>query len=180
MKRNRAYTSPMDRSRPKLPPNRAVLLGIAVGLAGLLACVVAGIHARASGGKTSLATLNAARPEAAPKVIAPPVASAARTLQDDGPSVKLVTLGPGGFEPHELISSKSRFILMIDNLTGLNDVLVQLSRAGAGSVPGAKIHEVSMPGGRINWTNLFELDPGEYVLTEATHSGSDCKLTVRN
>jgi hypothetical protein len=180
MKRNSAYKSTKHRLNLNLLRNRGVALVIAVGTVCLLAWILLGLHARAYSGKASPPRANATRAEAAPKVLPTPMPGAARGLQDDGPSVKLVTLGPGGFEPRELTSSKNRFILMIDNLTGLDDILIQLYRSGAGSVPRAKIHEVSMPGGRINWTNLFELDPGEYLLTEARHPGWDCKLTVRN
>jgi len=146
-------------------------------LAGVLVCIV--IQVRASGPKRRLATISDAREEST-KPVLPPVVNGSLAPQDDGPSVKLVTLGPGGFEPRELASSKSRFILMIDNLTGLDDILVQLSRSGAGSAQGSRVHEVRMRSGRTNWTDSFDLDPGEYVLTEATHPGWDCKITVKN
>ena len=178
MKRNLADRTNKSTLHWAMLRNRTVVAVAAAVLAGLLACIV--IHVRASGSHGPLTTTNDAKAEVRTKLVPPLTPRASRALQDDGPSVKLVTLSAGGFEPRELLSSQSRFILMIDNLTALDDVLVQLSRAGAGSAPGARIHEVGMPGGRINWTSTFELDPGEYVLTEATHPNWVCKLTVRN
>ena len=83
----------------------------------------------------------------------------------------LITLRPTGFDPSETSLSDGRFLLAVDNKTGLDAVVLRLTREGdtretRWSLEGAKLREkVSLPA-------------GTYVLTEAAHSEWRCRLTI--
>jgi hypothetical protein len=96
--------------------------------------------------------------------------------KDEDFQVKVVTLRPRGFEPEEITVAQKRFVLAIENRSRLDHVDIQLLRQTGNS---DKIHEVHMQRGRTNSNDMFELPPGEYVLTEATHPTWTCRITVR-
>ena len=86
---------------------------------------------------------------------------------------ELITLRPEGFEPAEINRPKGPFLLVFDNRSGLEAVTLRLDR-----VAGDRLLEVSLSRRKNAWRNLVDLTPGNYVLTEASHSGWTCRFTI--
>jgi hypothetical protein len=86
---------------------------------------------------------------------------------------EIVTLRPFGFEPAEIARPKGRFILMVDNRSGLGDMDLQLNRE-----TGNHLHAVKVSKEQLDWNDEFDLSPGRYVLTEAGHPEWSCWITI--
>lgn len=86
---------------------------------------------------------------------------------------ELITLRPTGFEPAEMALVKGRFLLVVNNHSELPEIDLRLMR-----VTGARLHEVRVPGDQIRWSEVVDLHPGNYVLTEANHPEWVCRITV--
>jgi hypothetical protein len=158
---------------------RPQVAALAAGLAVFVACAVWGFGVSAARREALTGTL----------VVNPPVATSvpARAAvvvpQKDNPKddtqVKLVTLTPRGFEPDEMLVTQKRFVLAIDNRSQLDDVFIQFSRiTGNPAAPASKLQEMKMPRAKVNANSVFELPPGDYLLTEANHPNWVCKFTV--
>ncbi len=86
---------------------------------------------------------------------------------------ELVTVTPHGFEPQGITRPKGSFLLMIDNRSGLAATSLSLTREA-----GPRTHEMRVPREQPNWSDVVDLQPGRYVLTEADHPGWACRLTI--
>jgi hypothetical protein len=86
---------------------------------------------------------------------------------------ELITITPRGFEPAEITRSKGRFLLAVDNRSGLDEVTLRLDR-----VAGNRLREVNVPRKELDWSEAFDLNPGQYVLSEANHPQWICRLTI--
>lgn len=84
-----------------------------------------------------------------------------------------VTLSAKGFSPTELTSAGKRFLLSVDNRTDLKELVLRLS-----DKHGNQIREIRVPGGPGDWSELFDLKSGKYVLSEANHSQWSCSIVV--
>jgi hypothetical protein len=86
----------------------------------------------------------------------------------------LITAHPHGFEPNAITRPKGRFLLAVDNRTGLNNpIILRVDR-----VTGNRLHEASVPREKSRWRNFFDLPPGQYKLTEAAHPEWVCDITI--
>lgn len=112
------------------------------------------------------------------------VASAPASLHADAPpessqagresvEVEVLTLSPRGFEPSEVKRPAGRFMLVLNNHIGGEEVSLVLAR-----VQGERLREVKMSRGRIRSVNEFDLPPGEYVLSTAEHPEWSCRITL--
>lgn len=99
--------------------------------------------------------------------------NAPEQLNEEPVEVEMTTLRPKGFEPREITRRQGRFLLAINNHTGMSDVLLQLD-----SLRGKRIHEVRMRKGRINLSQLIDLPPGDYVVSEASHPDWVCRIKL--
>jgi hypothetical protein len=90
--------------------------------------------------------------------------------------VEVVTVRASGFEPREITRPHGAFRLAITNHSGATEILLHLDR-----VQGNRLHEVRLPQGRISWTQVLNLPPGDYVLSEQNHPDWICliQLTAR-
>jgi hypothetical protein len=87
---------------------------------------------------------------------------------------EVVRLRRTGFEPREITRAAGRFVLFVDNRSGLDEMDLQLSR-----LTGERVHDVQVPREKLDWDELFDLTPGTYLLTEANHPGWVCRITVK-
>lgn len=87
--------------------------------------------------------------------------------------VELITITPRGFEPAEITRSKGIFLLAVDNRSGLDEVTLRHDR-----VAGNRLHETRVPRKELDWSEVFDLNPGQYVLTEANHPQWACRFTI--
>ena len=115
---------------------------------------------------------NAAPPPALPGVLKTSVS----TLPQRGHAdiqAELVTIAPHGFEPQELTRPRGRFVLMIENRSGLEAVTLRLTREG-----GTRVRQMRVPREAPDWSEVVDLEPGRYQLSEANHSDWICVITI--
>lgn len=86
-----------------------------------------------------------------------------------------VTLHSNGFDPSELSIPASRFLLSLDNRSGVTELVLRLSKAD-----GTQIRELRIAGGGGDWSEMFDLPAGSYTLAEASHSSWVCHLIVQS
>lgn len=86
---------------------------------------------------------------------------------------EIITITPTGFEPAEITRSAGRVILMVENRTDLEEVTFRLDQDG-----GAHLREVQLPRERPDWSEVIDLQPGTYLLTEVAHPDWLCRITV--
>jgi hypothetical protein len=110
-----------------------------------------------------------------PKVVksAPAPALPQRTRPIADFESELITITPHGFEPREITRPQGRFLLMIDNRSDLAATSLSLTREA-----GPRTHEMRVPREEPNWSDVVDLTPGRYVLTEADHSSWGCLITI--
>lgn len=105
-----------------------------------------------------------------------PVAMNADAGSEDRIEVETITVDARGFSPREITSRHGPFMLAISNHSGNSAINLRLDR-----VAGNRMHEVRLPKGRTKWSEVLNLPPGEYVLSEQNHPNWHCfiKLTPR-
>jgi hypothetical protein len=86
---------------------------------------------------------------------------------------ELITITAHGFEPREIARPQGRFLLMIDNRSGLAATSLRLTREA-----GSRVREMPVPREEPNWSDVVDLQPGRYVLTEADHPRWSCRITI--
>lgn len=115
-------------------------------------------------------------------VIAGKTASVAKPAQPSRPATavpqeslqaEIVTIRQTGFEPQQLTRPHGRFILMVENRSGLGDIALQLHRQ-----TGNSLHAVHVSKEQLDWHDEINLPPGNYVLTEANHPEWVCQITI--
>lgn len=89
--------------------------------------------------------------------------------------VELITVHPWGFDPREIVRPEGRFYILIQNRSLLTKLDVQLNRISG--VP-SLLNEVEMPLGKTRRYDLYDLPPGDYVLTERAHPTWPCKIKI--
>lgn len=87
--------------------------------------------------------------------------------------VELITVRPHGFVPAEITRPQGRFLLGINNRSGLEEVDLRLFREAGGVV-----REVRVNRKKPDWRELVNLPPGRYVLKEAARPGWACRITI--
>ena len=85
-----------------------------------------------------------------------------------------LTLNKTGFVPAEVSPSGSQFLLSIDNRTDVKELVLKLSDKN-----GNAVRELRVPGGAGDWSELFDLKRGKYVLSEANHAAWSCTITIK-
>ena len=86
---------------------------------------------------------------------------------------ELITIIPQGFMPAEITHPKGPFFLVVDNRSGLASISLRLSQE-----TGQHLREVLAGPERLNWSEVVDLPPGRYVLSEASHSTWVCPITI--
>lgn len=95
------------------------------------------------------------------------------SAQDPMPEVSLI-LSSSGFNPAEVRPQAGRFLLSIDNRSGVSDLVLRLNRAD-----GSQVRELRISGAGGDWSETFDLSPGTYSLSEANHSSWLCTIIVQ-
>ncbi|MDQ3745361.1 MAG: hypothetical protein M3444_13340 [Acidobacteriota bacterium] len=102
-----------------------------------------------------------------------PVPAAGAALRQEGDAqVLLLVLRPAGFEPSEVTLPQGKYLLVVQNRTGLRGFALQFDRDGG------RLHEVRLPARKLDWNGHFDLTPGDYVLREADHPEWSCRITI--
>jgi len=74
-----------------------------------------------------------------------------------------VTITPTGFEPNQITRGPGRFLLAVDNRSGLDDLALRLD----GQIARLLTQRVSRR--KASWREVLDLVPGDYALSEANH-----------
>jgi len=93
--------------------------------------------------------------------------------QDPIEEVLLVLTG-SGFAPAEVRPYGKKFLLSLDNRTEVKELTLRMARSD-----GVQIREIRVPAGGGDWSELFELAPGAYKLSEANHESWLCTITIK-
>ncbi len=131
---------------------------------------LSGLAAAAHAWRASAPSKNAL-PAAVKNVPASPVPQRRRPIADF--ESELITITPHGFEPREITRLQGRFLLLVDNRSGLSATSLALTREA-----GARTHEMRVPREEPNWSDVVNLPPGRYVLTESDHPRWTCLITI--
>ena len=84
-----------------------------------------------------------------------------------------VTAFPHGFEPEEIIRTEGQFMLCIDNRAGAEALSLQLTSGILGPVYASPVQK-----GKSGTNQVLNLQPGQYILTEASHPEWSCTITI--
>ena len=107
----------------------------------------------------------------------PPELRSSSPVQTQPPNTQLetelVTITPSGFEPAEITRPQGRFMLAVDNRSGLEDVDLYLERETAGRVNVAFSRK-----GKLAWRDTFDFPPGVYILRAANDESWRCAITI--
>jgi hypothetical protein len=84
-----------------------------------------------------------------------------------------VMLRLGGFVPREISRPAGEYVLSVNNQSGVPEVELRLQREN-----GERVHEAKVLRRKPYWRQLVRLTPGTYLITEASHPGWVCRITV--
>jgi hypothetical protein len=126
--------------------------------------IVAATCVAAAGAKAWLS-----RPAPAAATLPAPQGNSAQ----EEPEAEVVALLPTGFEPRQITRPRGRFLLVVKNRTGLEQVEWRLDREAGG-----RLREVRLSEGKLGSSQYEDLPPGTYVLTEAGHPDWECRVTI--
>jgi hypothetical protein len=93
--------------------------------------------------------------------------------RDHDMTVEMISVGPEGFAPATLTRPSGRFLLAINNRSGLKELTFQLLRED-----GMLIQEARLNPKQPNWRSLVNLPPGRYRLTETSHADWLCTIVM--
>lgn len=78
-----------------------------------------------------------------------------------------------GFEPAQITRPHGKFLIALDNRSGMDNLDLQLV-----AEHGGESRRVSLSGGKPRWREILNLPPGSYLLTEAGHPQWQCRITI--
>ena len=88
-------------------------------------------------------------------------------------TVEMISVGPDGFQPTNLTRPAGRFLLGINNRSGLRELTFQLTRED-----GRLMQEARVNPKQPNWRSLVNLPVGTYRLTEINHADWACTIVI--
>lgn len=84
-----------------------------------------------------------------------------------------ILLRPYGFEPAEITRREGQVLLVVLNRSGIREANYLLT-----SVASNKLQEAKVPREKLDWHQVVNLTPGDYILRETNHPDWICKITV--
>lgn len=90
-----------------------------------------------------------------------------------GLKVLRLTLGPEGFTPAQVTLPRGRFLLVVYNKSGVEEVVLRLDGGDGG-----RLREARSKGRGSRWRDVFDPPPGRYVLGVADRPAWKCDITV--
>jgi len=89
-------------------------------------------------------------------------------------TVEMVSVGPDGFQPTSFSRPGGRFLLAINNRSGLKELTFQLI-----CEDGKLMQEARVNPKQPNWRSVVNLPAGTYRLTETSHADWVCTLVIK-
>jgi hypothetical protein len=102
-----------------------------------------------------------------------PAASSQEPRPDAPVRAELITATPTGFEPVEISRPQGRFLLAVDNQSGLDGLDLYLERDTGTRVNAALTHR-----GKLKWREILDLPPGSYVVRAANDPSWRCDIRL--
>jgi hypothetical protein len=85
-----------------------------------------------------------------------------------------LTLREDGFHPPEVTVTAGRFLLSLDNRSGVEVVTLRLAVES-----GEVLRDIPVPKDAADWAEQVDLAAGSYLLTEINHPGWACRLVAQ-
>jgi hypothetical protein len=86
---------------------------------------------------------------------------------------EVITILPSGFQPTQITRPAGKFLLAVENRSGLKSIDFRLDAQSGG-----RVIQVSRTWERADWSDVVNPPPGTYVLTEANHPTWQCVITI--
>lgn len=86
---------------------------------------------------------------------------------------EIVTVTPTGFEPGEITRPQGRFILAVDNRSGLDEVDLYFVRE-----TGVRLNSGLTRKSKLAWREIIDFPPGTYILRAANDESWSCRITL--
>lgn len=93
--------------------------------------------------------------------------------QEEKAKVIHFTIRPTGFEPAEVTIPAGKYLVAIQNRSGLRELMLRLNAEAGG-----RLLEVNMPKGKLDWRRWLNLTPGDYTLTEVNNPEWVCHIKI--
>ena len=107
------------------------------------------------------------------KELANPISPTTPSAATEKLNAQVILMRPYGFEPAEITRREGPFLLVVLNRSGVREANYLLS-----SVASNKLHEAKVPREKLDWHQVVNLTPGDYILRETNHPDWICKITV--
>jgi hypothetical protein len=85
----------------------------------------------------------------------------------------MISVGPNGFQPTSLTRPSGRFLLAINNRSGLEELSIHLMRED-----GTLMQKARVDSKQPNWRSLVNLPPGAYRLIETSREDWICTIVI--
>lgn len=86
---------------------------------------------------------------------------------------EIVTITPTGFEPATIRRPQGRFLLAVDNRSGLSEVPLYWERE-----TGTRLNSTPTRTGKLRWRDIIDFPPGTYILRAANDDSWRCRITL--
>ena len=106
-------------------------------------------------------------------VSSPALSAVQNSSADKRVETEVITIRPTGFEPAQISRPQGRFLLAINNRSGLQEITLNLDREAGNRLP-----KKQKPKGKSRWSEVMDLPPGRYILAESNHPKWVCKITI--
>ncbi|MEK6300443.1 MAG: hypothetical protein AABO41_06945 [Acidobacteriota bacterium] len=150
-----------------------VRIAVAAFVAVLLAFGAFACGVRAYSARRELNLAEAERARTLASIPSPPAPVNPRHSESQISEGIFLTLQPQGFYPSEVTRPAGGMPLLINNRSGLKAISLNLDQQ-----TGARLRTVALPRARRIWVERVDLQPGRYLLTEASHPGWVCTIIV--
>lgn len=87
--------------------------------------------------------------------------------------VEIVTIRGTGFEPKIITRPAGKFVLTIENRSGVDEVSLRLDQQG-----GNRLKDLKVKKNVLDWADVLDLRAGDYFLTEANHTNWSCHIKI--
>lgn len=86
---------------------------------------------------------------------------------------ELITVTQHGFEPQEITRPAGAFLLFIEDRSGFEHISPQLTR-----LAGLRVLNLAISREQPDWSDVLNLKPGTYLLTDSDHPSWLCRVTI--
>jgi hypothetical protein len=93
--------------------------------------------------------------------------------QSERIEAELITVTPNGFEPKEIVRPAGKFLIAIENRSGLKGLSMAID-----SPSGNRVLNGTFPKEKLSLKQLADYQPGKYTLTEENHPEWICYITI--